>query len=515
MTAWLVPGVALGGALIEACSVPYAFAAPRLMRPIVSGGFALLLALFFLMLSARPWSSAIAAFALMAAVVAVSNAKFRAIREPLVFVDFAMLGQILRHPHIFITLVGVLAALAATAALAAAITAAILLEAPLPALSPAGARLAGLLAALLAVAIIVRVGHARLVRWGWAVEPSLDAQVDVARFGLFGSLLLTLMLASGGTKTNIDPPGAPRAAGPRPADRPNIVAVQLESFFDVRLMDPRFDRGMLPCFDAYAGSAALHGRLDVPAWGYTQRSEFAFLSGLADRDLGVDRYNPYARLARRPVWTIAHELRRQGYRTICIHPFYGTFFGRDRVVANLGFDRFLDIADFEGAARFGPYVSDQAVAEKAIALLDEPGPPLFIFIITIESHGAFRNNRLPPQELAAVGNGTLDLSPAFLSYLRHLGNADRMIGHLAGHLERSGEGVLCVYGDHLPSFPAVYRKLRFRDGRTDYLIWRPGHDRPAVVKDMHISSLSRSLLDVAWSPRRPTRRPVGAEGVSS
>ena len=112
-------------------------------------------------------------------------------------------------------------------------------------------------------------------------------------------------------------------------------------------------------------------------------------------------------------------------------------------------------------------------------------------------------------------NDALDLSPAFLSYLRHLGNADRMIGQLAGHLERSGEGVLCVYGDHLPSFPAVYRKLRFRDGRTDYLIWRPGHDRPAVVKDMHISSLSRSLLDVAWSPRRPTRRPVGAEGVSS
>src|SRR5215471_1418699 len=132
MTAWLVPGVALGGALIEACAVPWALSAPRLPRPIVSGGIALLLASIFLMLSARPWSSAIAAFALIAAVVAVSNAKYRAIREPLVFVDFAMLGQILRHPHIFITLVGVLAALAATAALAAAITAAILLEAPLP-----------------------------------------------------------------------------------------------------------------------------------------------------------------------------------------------------------------------------------------------------------------------------------------------------------------------------------------------------------------------------------------------
>ena len=63
MTAWLVPGVALAGALIEGCAVPWAFAAPRLPRPIISGGIALLLGLIFLMLSARPWSSAIAAFA--------------------------------------------------------------------------------------------------------------------------------------------------------------------------------------------------------------------------------------------------------------------------------------------------------------------------------------------------------------------------------------------------------------------------------------------------------------------
>ena len=61
----------------------------------------------------------------------------------------------------------------------------------------------------------------------------------------------------------------------------------------------------------------------------------------------------------------------------------------------------------------------------------------------------------------------------------------------------------------------MYRKLRFRDGRTDYLIWRPDHDGPALVKDMHIRSLSRSLLDVAWSPRRPARRPVGAAGARS
>src|SRR5690606_41004328 len=65
--------------------------------------------------------------------------------------------------------------------------------------------------------------------------------------------------------------------------------------------------------------------------------------------------------------------------TICIHPFPGSFFGRDRVLPNLGFDVFLDIAAFQEARRFGPYVSDLSVAEKIIEVLRLPGGPKFVF----------------------------------------------------------------------------------------------------------------------------------------
>jgi hypothetical protein len=502
MTLWLPILVALAGILIEGCAVPYALPVPRPLRAAASGGFALAAAGLLLLVGGRPWSAAIAALALMAAVVAVSNAKHRAIREPLVFVDFAMLGQIVRHPHVFITWLGVVVALLAAAALGGAIAAAALLERPLPGwpgLHPGG-RLALLASLLVALALGLRFGHRPLARWGWSLAPSLDARTDVERFGLFGALLLTTLLSVEGAR---ETPPPPRAAGGPPAPGlPSIVAVQLESFFDARLMDPRIDRQLLPCFDARREGAALSGRLEVPAWGYTQRSEFAFLTGLEDRDLGVDRFNPYARFARRPVWSIAHELRAQGYRTVCIHPFHGTFFGRDRVIANLGFDRFLDIAAFAEAPRFGPYVADQAVAETVVRLLQEPGPPLFVFVVTIESHGTFRRNRLPPEELAKVRiDGGLALPEPFLSYLRHLANADHMIGRLAEHLERAGDGVLCAYGDHLPSFPALFRKMGWRDGRTDYLLWRAGRDTPPERRDLHVRSLARTLLAVAGVER--------------
>ncbi|MFO1059702.1 MAG: LTA synthase family protein [Dongiaceae bacterium] len=510
MIGWLALAVALAGILVEGCTIPVALPAPRPARALASAGFALALAGLLLLLGGRPVSAAIAAVALMAAVVAVSNAKHRAIREPLVFVDFAMLGQVLRHPHVFITWVGVLASLAAAAALAGAVAAAVLLETPLPGWlgDHTGGRLGLLLAVLAGLAALPVVARRPLVAAGWALRPSLDARTDVERFGLLGTLLLTTLLSLDGAPAR--PAPVPRTpAGPRPAG-PSVVAVQLESFFDVRLMDRRIAPGLLPCFDACGAGAVQRGRLEVPAWGYTQRSEFAFLTGLDERALGVDRFNPYARFARRPVWSIAHELRARGYRTVCIHPFHGTFFGRDQVVANLGFDRFLDIAAFAGAPHFGPYVADAAIADKVIELLGEPGPPLFVFVITIESHGTFRRGRLPAHELAKVGDGLADLTEPVLSYLRHLVNADRMIGRLAARLEQAGDGVLCCYGDHLPSFPALFRRNGYRDGRTDYLIWRPGHDRPPELRDIGIRSLSGALLATVDAAAGAAQRSVAS-----
>ncbi|MEZ5448219.1 MAG: sulfatase-like hydrolase/transferase [Thiolinea sp.] len=73
-------------------------------------------------------------------------------------------------------------------------------------------------------------------------------------------------------------------------------------------------------------------------------------------------------------------------------------------------------------------------------------------------------------------------------YLRHLCNADRMLGQLQQRLsvhERSA--LLCFYGDHVPSMPQVYGDLAIKDGRTDYLIWsnddKCTHARPESQPD--------------------------------
>jgi phosphoglycerol transferase MdoB-like AlkP superfamily enzyme len=72
-----------------------------------------------------------------------------------------------------------------------------------------------------------------------------------------------------------------------------------------------------------------------------------------------------------------------GYRTLCIPPYPGTFYLRNQVLKQLGFDEFLDIAHFSDADKSGQHISDAAVAAKVEDCLLEAGDtPLFIQVIT-------------------------------------------------------------------------------------------------------------------------------------
>ena len=109
------------------------------------------------------------------------------------------------------------------------------------------------------------------------------------------------------------------------------------------------------------------GRLDVPGWGAnTMRAEFAVLTGIPERDLGYDRFNPYHAFARAPIASLVWRLRGEGYRTICLHPFDRGFFRRDLAMPALGFETFLGRESLGGSRR-PPYCSDPELAAPGAA----------------------------------------------------------------------------------------------------------------------------------------------------
>lgn len=432
-------------------------------------GFAL-----FTLPTARPILAGLAVLCLAAGMGVADRVKRVVLDEPVVFADRAELLEVVRHPRLYLAFVGVWRMAAGATLCLASVALLVHLEPPLWHMGLVTALLLTMVAAIVGRALFViptftpvatRL-HARYV----ALAPSREPKLDAARFGLLAACAIQAMIA------RVERPGLQRAARDRswptlPEDAGPIIVVQGESFVDARRLHPDL-AGALPEFARLGREGVRHGKLEVPCWGAnTIRSELAVLAGLGPEEVGLDRYNPYEHFARVRLPSLAWSAKAAGYRTICIHPYDADFYARHKVMPLLGFDQFVAIEGFAGAARLGPYVGDAAVAERAAALIAEHGPRLFLFVITMENHGPWdaKHDGVAPWPLPEDWRGLADAT-AIGRWLRHLHATDAMIPVLR---EAIGErGWLLFYGDHQPSLAGAFRAPGTADRRTDYAIWR-------------------------------------------
>ncbi len=481
-------------------------------------GLWLLAYVLLLVVLRRPWFACVLTSGLALLLTLVNNAKWQALREAFICQDFEYFTDMLRHPRLYLPFFGLWRAAAGVLLFAGVMVLGLRAESVWTVWGAPAAFWWGnatLLALALAVLAIAsrrplplsfdpnadtqRLGYyAALWAYGWAESRAPAAGWPVTRWTQAVVDDAGSGAASGGDRSDVAARGVamPQEAQSRPAmpgiatpgaAAPDIVVVQAESFFDARRLYDGIKPGLLPEYDALRAAAVCHGRLAVPSWGAnTVRTEFGFLSGLPDAALGVHRFNPYRRLPRQGIVTLASWLRTRGYRTVCVHPYPASFYRRDKSYPLMGFDAFIDIRAFGAGGdrdNAGPYVSDTAVAERVRAVLQAPRPdgkPVFVFVITMENHGPLHLERADPADEAALYErappaGCTDLS----AYLRHLRNADRMLGALRQTLQQSSRpGVLAFYGDHVPIMPSVYAALHEPDGSTDFFVWRSDRAEP-------------------------------------
>ncbi len=504
--------------------------APFWRRPLLAVMPVVLFYFTLLMVSYRPMVSAVVSMTAFFVIIMLNNAKYRALREPLVFTDFALLKEVIRHPRLYVDYIGPWRLATLLAVSSAFLVGGLIFEPPLINRREAGDWMPSIvyLATVAGLIYAITRGPLRatfinlLNRFG----PTLRVADDVADLSLLVCLICYFFLSNApppaperrklaiGRRAILEnqPNGRVRKRPPPPDacipdSPPDIVVVQSESFFDARRLGDAIDPSILTNFERLKSEARYYGRLEVPAWGAnTMRTEYAFLSGMPNAALGYRRFNPYLALQNAPSWSFIHMLRLMGYVCVCIHPFDPAFFNRDKVFPNLGFYRFIGIDEFDGAERNGPYVSDIALARKIEEVLDNSVSPTFVFAITMENHGRWDPGRFGdepgPDAAAAAPLGSLALE----YYLRHLRNADLSLDKIARYLAaRDRPGVMCVYGDHLPSLPNAFREAGFNDTDTDYLVWST---TPAsgIEVDIAAEMLGRMVLDAALDPTGPVRR---------
>lgn len=433
-----------------------------------------LLFLLWLGLFGRPLLAATATAITLAVLCAISLHKRQLVAEPLVFSDFALLGLVVRHPDLYYLgfardprfVAGVLL-------LAAALATWLWLEPPLLGV------ISGLTLSIVAVAASVAAlrwppfapGLARAVP-----RPQLERQVG--RWGL----LLTLVVHALRWRAEIAIPYPPSPAEPAAVGPERVVVVQLESFADPARLG--LSSEPLPGLARARRLAVAHGPLRVPAHGaFTMRSEYAVLTGLDADESGFRQFDPYLSSRGGVPPTLASRLAARGYRTVFIHPFRAGFFNRANVVPRLGFTAAVWEEDFAGAPRLGPYVSDEAVAERVLREA-ETGPAL-VYAVTMENHGPWTPGRLP---------GETDPTR---QYLRHLHGSDAAIERLLdGFAALPGATLLCLFGDHPPILPGIDRSI---PPETDYVIVKLGDGtKPgaghAPADPLTVAELGRKLV---------------------
>ncbi|WP_310603934.1 LTA synthase family protein [Anaerosporobacter sp.] len=312
---------------------------------------------------------------------------------------------------------------------------------------------------------------------------------------------------------------------------PNIIMIQLESLYDVTLMnDYTYSEDPLPNYHALQEKYS-HGFLDVPSVGAgTANTEFEIISGMNLDFFGPGEYPYKTILKEKTCESIAFDLKELDYSTHAIHNNDGTFYGRNQVFSNLGFDTFTSI-EYMHNVELNPmgWAKDNVLIEEIMKTLRSTKEQDFIYTISVQGHGKYpgSENDFSVQDSTTLSSSSQTLGAAELAqreytltegytpsagaitvdgiaedkrcafeyYVNQIHEMDTFIGNLIDELEKIDEDVVLVfYGDHLPSLGINATDLANGNiYQNSYVIW-DNMNLPKIDMDMEAYQITASIL---------------------
>ncbi|MCR5201854.1 MAG: sulfatase-like hydrolase/transferase [Lachnospiraceae bacterium] len=257
---------------------------------------------------------------------------------------------------------------------------------------------------------------------------------------------------------------------------PNIIAIQLESVFDVsRLKGVKYSKDPMPNFHRLQKKYS-SGLLTVPTVGAgTVNTEFEVLTGMNQHDFGVSEYPYKTILKKKAVESVCFNVSKLGYKTHGVHNNEGTFYGRNKVYPNLGFDTFQSVEYMHNVTfNENNWANDNCLTDEIIDSINSTEVPDFTFVVTVQSHGKYDVELNEEDKDVKIEEGVLEEDMMSYEYfVNQVYQVDKMIGELIEKLEKSNEDtVVVLYGDHFPTLGIHDDNLKTGSlFETDYVIW--------------------------------------------
>ena len=258
---------------------------------------------------------------------------------------------------------------------------------------------------------------------------------------------------------------------------PNIVAIQLESFFDpemVRYLECSEDP--IPYFRSLMENYS-SGFFRVPSVGAgTANTEFETLTGMSMRYFGAGEYPYKGVIKKNTCESAANVLSSLGYGTYAIHNNEANFYSRRTVYSKIGFDVFTssEYMDTQDDINALGWMRDENLVKYIEASLDDTEGQDFVFTVSVQGHGAYPEEQIDPDQTITVTGAPSEKSKNMWEYyVNQIHEMDEFIRQLVEMLEKRGEDtVLLLYGDHLPTMGLTESDMENFDlFTTQYVIW--------------------------------------------
>lgn len=284
-------------------------------------------------------------------------------------------------------------------------------------------------------------------------------------------------------------------------ENPNILMLQLESFFDVnQLQGVRLSENPVPTYTKLRNFNS-HGKLSVPSIGAgTANTEFEILSQMNIDFFGSGEYPYDSVLEDTAIETVAFDLQDIGYDTFAVHSNNATFYDRHVVFSYMGFDTFVSkeyMTDYEETPN--GWVKDSVLTGEILDCLDSTEGKDFIYTISVQGHGAYAKEKDPAAPIKVVTKDSDEEYEAKVEYyVNQLKETDDFLLALTTELEKREEPtVLVLFGDHMPPLELDNSQLMFGDiFETEYVIWA-NYDLPYVEEDLEAYQLASHTMDMA------------------
>ncbi len=295
-------------------------------------------------------------------------------------------------------------------------------------------------------------------------------------------------------------------SSPSPSDPsstyPNIIFVQLESFFDLNLLSGfSFSEDPVPVFSELKENFS-HGLLTVPSIGAgTVNTEFEVLTGMCIGHFGAGEVPYQTVLQDTTCESLCYNLKSLGYTSHAVHNYKANFYDRLNVFPHLGFNTFTSLEYMSGYSvnRLG-WAEDKILNDCVLSSLQStPGPDL-VYCITVQCHGAYPTSDDPTSDshlkiLSLPEKANLS---SFTYYANQLHQTDEFIGALLSSVSSLDEDTIVVlFGDHLPNIGIKEDWLPSGSTLydTEYVIWC-NRGKIGKSQDLHSYQLSSEILSL-------------------